>query len=404
MFTTDEIVDTTELVLPDIKDVTKPTYIDNYTIVSPLPDGNYNCSLCKFKTIKKKTYEKHLQTEKHKHSVAVIEAYEHHANLLSSPDYVPEPLPEDSLIRTAHRCYCGKIYKHRQSLSIHKKKCTYVTPTSDIPSPRTNSKRAKSPISESAIENTIEVPETNKPNNDSLPNPKSNRSERTPARPVRSSTTSASTASSRPARNPVISAPASASRPARAPSSSLAINHTPNLVTDPNDIILVDPFTPEQIRDAIFAIDAYETAVNEPTVNTFPDTVNIASCATSAVIVTAESLASNVTADSSISAIANVIASSFSEETRELCIHREVVVRCIKLVLPLYLNLLSRMNMQEYEDLPEHMIEVIEPDAPITIGYLALKSCINILYFILSRIDEQPINEGDDVVDISNSS
>jgi hypothetical protein len=138
-------------------------------------------------------------------------------------------------------------------------------------------------------------------------------------------------------------------------------------------------------------------------VNTFPDTVSIATCATSAVLVTAESLSANVTADSSISAIANVIASSFSEETRELCIHREVVVRCIKLVLPLYLNLLMRMNMQEDEDLPEDMIEIIDPDAPITVGYLALKSCVNILYFILSRIDEQPINEGDDVVNISNS-
>jgi hypothetical protein len=194
-----------------------------------------------------------------------------------------------------------------------------------------------------------------------------------------------------------------APRPARTHTSTLTTDHPPNLITDPADIILVPPFTPEQARDAIFAIDAYETAVNEPSVNTFPDTVNIATCATSAVLVTAESLSANVTADSSISAIANVIASSFSEETRELCIHREVVVRCIKLVLPLYLNLLTRMNMQEDEDLPEDMIEIIDPDAPITVGYLALKSCVNILYFILSRIDEQPINEGDDVVDISNS-
>jgi len=186
-------------------------------------------------------------------------------------------------------------------------------------------------------------------------------------------------------------------------SSTLTTNRPPNLVTDPADIILVDPFTPKQVRNAIFAIDTYETAVNEPSENTFPDTVNIASCATAAILVTAESLSANVSADSSISAIANVIASSFSEETRELCIHREVVVRCIKLVLPLYLNLLTRMNMQEDEDLPEDMIESIDPEAPITIGYLALKSCVNILYFILSRIDEQPLIEGDDVVDISNS-
>jgi len=192
-------------------------------------------------------------------------------------------------------------------------------------------------------------------------------------------------------------------RPARTHTYSLTTDRPPNLITDPADIVLIQPFTPDQVRHAVFAIDAYETAVNEPTINTFPDTVNIAKCATAAILVTAESLSANVTADSSISAIANVIASSYSEETRELCIHREVVVRCIKLVLPLYLNFLTRMNMQEDEDLPEDMIETIDPDDPITIGYLALKSCVNILYFILSRIDEQPINEGDDVVDISNS-
>ena len=49
------------------------------------------------------------------------------------------------------------------------------------------------------------------------------------------------------------------------------------------------------------------------------------------------------------------------------------------------------------------LIEEIDPDAPITVGYIALKSCVNILYFILSRIDEDPINENDDVIDITNS-
>ena len=373
MFTSDENIDNQESIIPETNTVSEPVYIDDYTIVSP--PGTYYCSLCKFKTTKKKTYEKHILTEKHKYSVSVIEAYEHHANLLSSPDYVIQPLPTDSLIRTSHRCNCGKIYKHRQSLSIHKKKCTYVIPTPEPPQTSTSdSTRSNSPIAEkTSIKKPIK-------------------------RTAPTTTTSTHTRST-----PVISAPASASRPARSPTSTLSTDHAPNFVTDPADIILVDPFTPEQIRDAIFAIDAYETAVNEPTVNTFPDTVNIATCATNAVLVTAESLATNVTADSSISAIANVIASSFSEETRELCIHREVVVRCIKLVLPLYLNLLTRMNMREDEDLPDDMIEVIDPDAPITIGYLALKSCVNILYFILSRIDEQPIYEGDDIVDISNS-
>jgi hypothetical protein len=329
---------------PENIDNTEPctSSMGNFPEGASLPSGSFYCSVCKFTTTKSKTYDKHLLTEKHKYSVAVIDAYDTYADLMSEHDYEVQPLPEDSLIRTSHRCYCGKIYKHRQSLCIHKKKCTYVIPPHDPP----------------PIPTSVPAPE-----------------------PI----------------------PIPAPRPTRTHTSTLTTEHPPNLITDPADIILVPPFTPEQIRDAIFAIDAYETAVNEPSVNTFPDSVNIAACATSAVLVTAESLSANVTADSSISAIANVIASSFSEETRELCIHREVVVRCIKLVLPLYLNLLTRMNMQEDEDLPEDMIEVIDPEAPITVGYLTLKSCVNILYFILSRIDEQPINEGDDVVDISNS-
>jgi hypothetical protein len=329
---------------PENIDNTEPctSSMGNFPEGASLPSGSFYCSVCKFTTTKSKTYDKHLLTEKHKYSVAVIDAYDTYADLMSEHDYEVQPLPEDSLIRTSHRCYCGKIYKHRQSLCIHKKKCTYVIPPHDPP----------------PIPTSVPAPEPT---------------------------------------------PIPAPRPTRTHTSTLTTEHPPNLITDPADIILVPPFTPEQIRDAIFAIDAYETAVNEPSVNTFPDSVNIAACATSAVLVTAESLSANVTADSSISAIANVIASSFSEETRELCIHREVVVRCIKLVLPLYLNLLTRMNMQEDEDLPEDMIEVIDPEAPITVGYLTLKSCVNILYFILSRIDEQPINEGDDVVDISNS-
>jgi hypothetical protein len=315
------------------------------------------CSVCKFTTTNKKLFQKHLLTEKHKYSMSVIDAYNKYATLLSSssPDIVIE-IPKDSIIRTSHRCYCGKIYKHRQSLCIHKKKCTYVHPDHNL--------------SDSEPESDVE-PEL-------APAP-------------------------RPAPAPrCVSATASDVRPALEHTHSLITDRPPKLITPPADIILINPFTPEQVRRAIYSFDAYETSVNEPTENTYPDNVDIPKCATDAILVTAESLSNNVSADSSISAIANVIASSYSEETRELCIHREVVVRCIKLVLPLYLNFLTRMNMQEDEDLPEDMIEIIDPDAPITIGYLALKSCVNILYFILSRIDEQPINEGDDIVNISN--
>lgn len=320
---------------------------------SSLPPGTFYCFSCKFTTSKKTVYDRHILTKKHLYAESVNNAYEEYADQLSDPNYVLAPLPQDSIIRTSHKCDCGKIYKHRQSLCIHKKKCTFVCPPY-VPPPT-----------------PVDTPTLAPPPSDPIP--------KTSSTPVPDNI------------------------PARKHTSTLTSNRPPKLITNPADIIMVDPFTPEQLRRAIFAIDTYETAVNEPTVNSFPDTVKIPVCASSAVLVTAESLAANISADSTISAIANVISTSYSEETREICIHREVVVRCIKLVLPLYLNLLTRMNMQEDEDLPVEMIEAIDPDAPITIGYLALKSCVNILYFILSRIDEHPINEDDDVIDISNS-
>jgi len=328
--------------------------------------GSFYCFSCKFTTSKKCVYDKHILTKKHLYAESVNNAYEQYADSLSDPNYVLQPLPPDSIIRTSHKCICGKIYKHRQSLCIHKKKCTYVCPPY-VPPPTPIDAPPSTPIDAPPC-TPIDAP---------TPDPSIERSP-TPD-------------------------PDDDHIPARKHTSTLTNNRPPKLITNPDDIIMVPPFTPEQLRATVFAIDSYETAVNEPSVNTFPDTVKIPVCASSAILVTAESLAANISADNTISAIANTIATSYSEETRELCIHREVVVRCIKLVLPIYLNLLRRMNMQEDEDLPVEMIEEIDPDAPITVGYIALKSCVNILYFILSRIDEDPINENDDVIDITNS-
>ena len=111
------------------------TKVGNYPNDETIPNGTFYCTLCKFKTTKSKLYDKHLLTKKHLYSESVIDAYNDYADLISNPSNEIAPVPADSLIRTSHRCPCGKIYKHRQSLCIHKKKCTYIPPSRDPPSP-----------------------------------------------------------------------------------------------------------------------------------------------------------------------------------------------------------------------------------------------------------------------------
>ena len=67
----------------------------------------FTCISCDFKSSKKSHYERHLTTHKHK--------------MLTNVDKVPQKGATPEFI-----CECGKTYKHRQSLSIHKKKCLFI--------------------------------------------------------------------------------------------------------------------------------------------------------------------------------------------------------------------------------------------------------------------------------------
>ena len=71
----------------------------------------YACIPCDFKSCKKSHYERHLSTHKHK--------------MLTNVDKMPQKGATPEFI-----CECGKIYKHRQSLSIHKKKCLFIEESS----------------------------------------------------------------------------------------------------------------------------------------------------------------------------------------------------------------------------------------------------------------------------------
>ena len=59
------------------------------------------CELCAYTCRKESDYKKHLLTRKHKN-----DDNELHENLLSK-----------------YTCTCGKIYKFRQGLSVHRKVC-----------------------------------------------------------------------------------------------------------------------------------------------------------------------------------------------------------------------------------------------------------------------------------------
>ena len=64
---------------------------------------NFSCEKCAFKCCNKQDYNRHLSTRKH--------------IMMTNNDikYSKE-----------HVCSCGKKYKHRQGLSVHKKTCNYT--------------------------------------------------------------------------------------------------------------------------------------------------------------------------------------------------------------------------------------------------------------------------------------
>ena len=63
----------------------------------------YSCENCDFKCCNKKDFKRHLATEKHK--------------MMTNDDTENPKNPR------AYICECGKSYKYRQGLSVHRKKC-----------------------------------------------------------------------------------------------------------------------------------------------------------------------------------------------------------------------------------------------------------------------------------------
>ena len=68
---------------------------------------NYICESCNYITCKKTDYNRHILTNKHKMLTHVDNKNEKNENIKFT-------------------CICGKNYKHRQSLGVHKKKCNLL--------------------------------------------------------------------------------------------------------------------------------------------------------------------------------------------------------------------------------------------------------------------------------------
>jgi hypothetical protein len=77
------------------------------------------CDICDFKCSKKSNYDKHLLTLKHLNA----------DKMLTNADIFNAENAENALPLNGHICECGKEYKHRQSLFIHKKKCPFLKNT-----------------------------------------------------------------------------------------------------------------------------------------------------------------------------------------------------------------------------------------------------------------------------------
>jgi protein-arginine kinase activator protein McsA len=71
--------------------------------------SNFICTNCDYYTSKKSDFEKHKLTLKHKNV----------DKMLTNID-----TPSTKIAKNSYECDCGKKYTHRQSLSVHKKKCT----------------------------------------------------------------------------------------------------------------------------------------------------------------------------------------------------------------------------------------------------------------------------------------
>jgi len=120
------------------------TNVDNLELKSSV---NFVCKSCNYITSRKSQYDRHVLTAKHK-NVDKMLTKTSKSELKSSVAYygnneeiIKEKTaenPKQKIARnktqnlTNFNCNCGRIFSHRQSLSVHKKKCNVLKGTEEL--------------------------------------------------------------------------------------------------------------------------------------------------------------------------------------------------------------------------------------------------------------------------------
>ena len=81
--------------------------------------NKYNCKKCYFITCKKTDYTRHLETQKHKNN-------KNDDLLMTDDDFKNEKNEK------IYYCQCGKKYKYKQGIHVHRKKCNFKNSLTDI--------------------------------------------------------------------------------------------------------------------------------------------------------------------------------------------------------------------------------------------------------------------------------
>ena len=94
----------------------------NVDIFGSKNSSNFVCELCDYVTSRKSQYDRHLTTRKHKNINKILT----NMNIITVKGST-QTTPNSKL-----KCVCGKYFSHRQSLSVHKKKCNILNGVEDI--------------------------------------------------------------------------------------------------------------------------------------------------------------------------------------------------------------------------------------------------------------------------------
>ena len=81
---------------------------------------SFYCKICDYECNKKSNFKKHLTTDKHK------------KRLFDDQMMTNDDQKEQKVAQHLFTCECGKNYKYKQGLCVHKKKCNYIIKPDDI--------------------------------------------------------------------------------------------------------------------------------------------------------------------------------------------------------------------------------------------------------------------------------